>query len=131
MFSPLHNQLDEAMREMRAKQEELAGAFGKLQDVTATATSKDRAIQATVDSQGKLTELTLNGKRWRDMAPKELAAKIVEVVTDAQDEAAAATSSAMAGLIPEGLDLEKLRESGPDLDAMFDEALKDARKGRQ
>ncbi|MEU3269285.1 YbaB/EbfC family nucleoid-associated protein [Saccharomonospora sp. NPDC006951] len=125
MFSPLHNEIDEAMREMRAKQEELTGAFDKLREVTATAASKDRAIQATVDSQGKLTDLTLSGKRWRDMAPKELGAKIVEVVTDAQDQAAAATASAMAGFLPEGLDLDRLRESGPDLAAMFDDALKD------
>jgi len=125
MFSSFENEMTGALRELRAKQEEIASALGKLQETTATATSKDRMLKATVDGQGRLTELVFNGKRWREMAPKELGAKIVEVVADAQRGAAEATSELMGGLVPAGVDLEELRSAGPDLEAMMDSAIAD------
>jgi DNA-binding protein YbaB len=125
MFSSFENEMTGALRELRAKQEEIASALGKLQEATATATSKDRMLKATVDGQGRLTELAFNGKRWREMAPKELGAKIVEVVADAQRGAAEATSELMGGLVPAGVNLEELRSAGPDLEAMMDSAIAD------
>lgn len=125
MFSPLHNEMTEAMRDLRAKQEQIAAALASLQEATASATSKDRAIKATVDGQGKLTELAFTGQRWREMAPKELGAKIVEVVADAQQQAVLSVNELMGGLVPDGVDLDKLRESGPDLESMMDEAVAD------
>src|SRR5262245_45453526 len=109
MFSSFENEMTGALGELRAKQEEIAAALAKLQETTASATSKDRMLKATVDGQGRLTELAFNGTRWREMAPKELGAKIVEVVADAQRGAAAATSELMGGLVPAGMDLEELR----------------------
>ncbi|MER6992723.1 YbaB/EbfC family nucleoid-associated protein [Saccharopolyspora hirsuta] len=126
MFSSMHNDMTEALQELRAKQDELTTAFGKLDEVTASATTKDRAIRATVDGRGKLTDLELTGQRWRDMAPKELGAKIVEVVGDAQRQAAAAVDEVMGGLAPDGVDLQQLRENGPDLAAMIDSAIGEA-----
>lgn len=125
MFSPLHNEMTVAMRDLRAKQEQIAAALTGLQEATATATSKDRAIKATVDGQGRLTEVVFNGQRWRDMAPKELGAKIVEVVAEAQRNAAQSVNEVMGGLVPDGVDLDRLREMGPDLESMMDEAIAD------
>ena len=125
MFSPLHNELTEALQGLRAQQDKIATAVGKLGEVTATAATKDRTITATVDGQGTLTELTFQGRRWREMAPQELGAKIVEVVAEAQREAAGTTNELIAGLTPPGLDLEQLRANGPDIDAMIDSAIQD------
>lgn len=126
MFSPLHNEMNDAIGQLRARQEQLTTALGKVEAVAASATTKDRSIKATVDGQGRLTELAFTGQRWREMAPKELCAKIVEVVADAQGKAAASVHELMAGLIPDGVDLDRLRETGPDLDAMIDSAIADA-----
>lgn len=126
MFTPLHNEMADALKDLRAKQEEIAAAITRMQEATATATTRDRTIKATVDGQGRLTELAFNGQRWRDMAPKELCAKIVEVVADAQKQASEAAGEAMAGLVPDGLDLDRLREVGPDLEAMMNSAIADA-----
>jgi DNA-binding protein YbaB len=128
MFSSFENEMTEAMRELRDKQGEIAEVLGKMHEATATATSKDRMLKATVDGQGRLTELAFNGMRWREMAPKELGAKIVELVADAQRQAAAATGELMAGLVPAGVDLEQLRSVGPDLAAMIDTAIADVGK---
>ena len=125
MFSSFENEMSGALGELRAKQEEIAAALAKMQEATATATSKDRMLKATVDGQGRLTELAFNGTRWREMAPKELGAKIVEVVADAQRGAAEATGELMGGLVPAGMDLEELRSAGPDLEAMMNSAIAD------
>ncbi len=125
MFSSFENEMTAAMRELRDKQGEIAAALGKLHEATATATSKDRMLKATVDGQGRLTELAFNGTRWREMAPKELGAKIVEVVGQAQEQAALKTAELMGGLVPAGLDLEQLRTVGPDLESMIDDAIAD------
>jgi DNA-binding protein YbaB len=125
MFSPLHNEMTEAMRDLRVKQEQIAAALTSLREATASATTKDRAIKATVDGQGRLTELAFTGQRWRDMAPKELGAKIVEVVAEAQGKAATSVNEVMGGLVPDGVDLDRLREAGPDLESMMDEAIAD------
>ncbi|GAB1515277.1 YbaB/EbfC family nucleoid-associated protein [Actinophytocola sp. KF-1] len=125
MFSSFENEMTAAMRELRDKQGEIAAALGKLHEATATATSKDRMLKATVDGQGKLTELAFNGTRWREMAPKELGAKIVEVVGQAQEQAALRTAELMGGLVPAGFDLEQLRTVGPDLESMIDDAIAD------
>jgi hypothetical protein len=125
MFSSLHNEMTEALTSMRAEQEKIAAALGKLGEVTASATTKDRTIKATVDGQGRLVELDFKGQKWRDLAPKELGAKIVEVVTEAQQQASGATMELMAGLTPPGVDLERLRVDGPDLEAMITSVIED------
>ena len=126
MFSSLHNEMTEALTSLRAEQEKIAAALGKLGEVTASATTKDRTIKATVDGQGRLVELDFKGQKWRDLAPKELGAKIVEVVTEAQQQASGATVELMAGLTPPGVDLERLRVEGPDLEAMITSVIEDA-----
>lgn len=125
MYSSLHNEMTEALTSLRAEQEKIAAALGKLGEVTASATTKDRTIKATVDGQGRLVELALKGQKWREMAPKELGVKIVEVVTEAQRQASGATAELMAGLTPTGVDLERLRVDGPDLEAMITSVIED------
>jgi DNA-binding protein YbaB len=120
-----------ALSELRAQQEKIAGAVSRLQAVTTSSSTKDKMVTAAVDGQGKLVELSFRGRRWRDLAPKELAAKIVEVVGDAQDKASAETAGVMSDLVPAGLDLERLRQLGPDLDSMFNEAIEEARRWRK
>lgn len=128
MFSPLHNEMTDALRELRARQERIAEAFGRVHEVSTSATTKDRTIKATVDGQGRLTDLAFEGRRWREMAPKELGAKIVEVVADAQQQAATRVNELMTGLVPEGVDLDRLRDVGPDLDDMVKTAVADAER---
>jgi DNA-binding protein YbaB len=128
MYAPLHNEMTSALSELRAQQEKIADAVGQLQEVTTTSSTKDNMVSATVDGQGRLVEMSFRGRRWRDLAPKELAAKIVEVVTDAQGKAFAATAGVMSDLVPAGMDIERLREVGPDLESMFAEAIEEARR---
>ncbi|GGS30356.1 MULTISPECIES: YbaB/EbfC family nucleoid-associated protein [Actinokineospora] len=126
MFTPLHNDMAAALAELRAQQAKIADALGRVGEVTASAATEDRMVTATVDGRGRLTEIALAGRRWRDLAPGELAARVVDVVTRAQDKAAEAAASAVAGLMPEGIDLDRLRDVGPELSTMVAEAVDEA-----
>ncbi|OLR93341.1 YbaB/EbfC family nucleoid-associated protein [Actinokineospora bangkokensis] len=130
MSTPLHNEMAAAVAQLREQQARLERTMADLRAVRASATSEDRLVEATVDSQGKLVGLVLSGRRWRDLAPKELAARITDVVNRAQTRAAENTAALVGGLLPQGMDLDALRGAGPDLDAMFAAAVDDATAGR-
>lgn len=123
MSTPLHNEMAAAMAGLREQQTRITDAIGRLQSASTTVTSDDRLIEATVDGQGKLTGLKLAGRRWRDLAPKEFAARLIDVVSRAQDKAAQNSAELVSGLMPGGMDLDQLRNTAPDLDAMLSAAL--------
>ncbi|TQS40622.1 YbaB/EbfC family nucleoid-associated protein [Cryptosporangium phraense] len=127
MSDPLRYDAENALAELRAQQAKIKAAGHALATAEATASSKDKMIEATVNSQGRLIGLKLRGDRYRDLAPAELANKIVEVVAQAQTDAAAAATAAFAGLLP-GIMPDLSTEGGFDFDAMFDEAVEKAKQ---
>jgi DNA-binding protein YbaB len=113
--------LDGALADLRTEQARIKAATDQMAKLTGSASSKDRVITATVDSQGRLVDLKLKGTNYRRLAPAELTARIVETVRAAQDDAARASANALAGLLPDGLGLPADGEF--DLAAMFDAAV--------
>jgi hypothetical protein len=89
--------------------------------LTGSASSTDRMVTATVDGQGRLVDLKLTGKRYRQLAPAELTGRIVETVRAAQEDAARQAANALADILPPGLGLPIGGEL--DLGAMFDAAV--------
>lgn len=121
MFSSMHNDLAGMLTNLQQQRERLAEASKSMREVTANATTKDRMVKATVDARGRLTDLTFSGNRWRDLAPRELATKVLDVITRAQDKAEKAVIELAAPVTPGGIDLQKFMKEGPD----FDEILAD------
>jgi DNA-binding protein YbaB len=121
VFSSMHNDLAGMLANLRQQRESLAEASKAMREVTANATTKDRMIKATVDARGRLTGLTFSGNRWRDLAPRELATKVLEVITRAQEKAEKAVLELAGPVTPAGIDLKKFMKDGPD----FDEILAD------
>lgn len=119
MFDSMHNDIAAMLTNLREQRERMAEAAKEMRAVTASATTKDRMIKATVDSRGRLTELAFSGNRWRDLAPKEFAAKVVDVITRAQDKSMKAVTGLAAGVAPEGIDIAQILENGPDLSDML------------
>jgi DNA-binding protein YbaB len=113
--------MDEAIANLKAQQARIGEASERMTKVTGSATSKDRMVTATVDSKGRLVDLKLKGTRYRQLAPAELTARIVETVREAQEQAASEAASTFAGLLPPGLGIPI--DGKFDLDAMFDEAV--------
>jgi DNA-binding protein YbaB len=125
MSNPSGFDLEHAIADLRAEQARIQAATDHMTSLTGSATSKDRMVTATVDSRGRLVDLTLAGTRYRRLAPAELTTRIVQTVREAQEDAARTTASALTGLLPEGLGLPVDGEF--DFEAMFDAAVTAAR----
>jgi hypothetical protein len=128
MSTPLSQQLESALANLRVQQTRIRAASEQLSKATGTATSKDRTIEATVDSRGKLTGLSLKGTGYRKLAPAEFTARIVETVRSAQDAVASRAAEALTGLMPAGLGLDigptMSADGSWDIDAMFEAAAR-------
>lgn len=96
--------IEQMMAEVRASHAELAERAAEVETLTATATSKDRVLSATVDARGVLTELKITGQSWRELAPKELCSRIVDIVGQAQQDVQARGRELLDGLGPDGVD---------------------------
>jgi DNA-binding protein YbaB len=124
MSTPLRNQVESALADLRAKQEQLR-EFGSAMAAQKTeVTSKNRMVSATVDSYGRLVDLAIKGSRYRTLAPAELAKVIVETVAKAQEKASKQTMAAAAEAVPQAFELGGLTGGDLDLDAMFDAAVR-------
>jgi hypothetical protein len=120
-MDPSDYDLANAVAGLRVEQARIREASDRMMRVTGSSTSKDRMVTATVDSQGRLVGLALAGTRYRQLASKDLTARIVETVRAAQDDAAREAASTLTGLLPKGLGMPVNGDF--DLDAMFDAAV--------
>ena len=105
MSTPLRQQLNTILADMRTQQARIQAASERLGNATASATSKDRAIEAVVDNRGRVTALKLKGTGYRRLPPAELADRIADTIRSAQEAVARQTLDAM---------LTAARESFPD-----------------
>ncbi len=128
MSSPLFNQMENALADLREQQERIREAQERAEEETTTVSSKDRSISATVDHRQRLTGLRFSGTRYRTMAPAELANRIVELVRQAQDEASQKSIATYSAMAPAGFGaaLTEMVNGEFDLDKMFDEAVREA-----
>lgn len=127
MSSPLHHDVEQALTDLRTQQERIRAIGRSLVTAQTTAQSKDKTVEATVNSQGALLTLKFRGERYRDLPPAELGAKIVEVVRDAQTKSQVAAAAALSEFIPQGMPMG-FAEAEFDFDAMFDEAVERAKQ---
>jgi uncharacterized protein YPO0396 len=121
MSPALDAEREAAIADLRAQQQRLTAASRAMTAAEHTATSTDRAVQATVDAQGRLTALTLKGTAYRNLAPGELADRIRSTVRAAQDAVAGAALAAVVDLVPAGL--RPVLAGKLDLEAMFEAAI--------
>ena len=124
MSTPLQERMESTLAELRAQQQKIRDFGASMAAQTTALTSKNRMVSATVDSRGTLTELAFKGSRWRNLAPAELAALIVETVARAQETASKQAMKAAAGLMPAGFGFAGLTGGDLDLDGMFDAAVR-------
>ncbi|CAM5290886.1 YbaB/EbfC family nucleoid-associated protein [Streptomyces californicus] len=84
----MEKKLAAAMAELTAVQDAVARAEGELGQSSATARSRDRAVEVTVGPQGELTGLKFPDNRHQSMTGPQLAASILEAVQEGRSEMA-------------------------------------------
>lgn len=116
-------ELEQMMAEVSDVHASITDVETQLGEVSATTTSKDRLISATVDAQGVISGLKLTGQSWREMSAKELTSKIIDVVTQAQEDARQRSAELLAGLSPAGIDPMNGLPEGVDAEEMMRELI--------
>ncbi|WJS89871.1 YbaB/EbfC family nucleoid-associated protein [Microbacterium testaceum] len=122
--------IEQMMTEVRQTHADLAARAADIDALTATATSKDRVLSATVDARGVLTDLRMTGQSWRELAPKELCAKIVAVVAQAQREVQERGRLLLAEGGPDGLDPAAGLPTADEMAAMMQTMVDQLQGGR-
>lgn len=112
-------ELEQMMAEMTEAHASIANVETQFNEVSATAVSKDRMISATADAHGVLSGLKLTGQSWREISAKELTAKIVDVVSQAQAEARQRGAALFADIAPAGVDPTSGLPEGVEMEAML------------
>ncbi|MFC9328457.1 YbaB/EbfC family nucleoid-associated protein [Kitasatospora sp. NPDC057015] len=119
MSNPFAEQIALAMDEMRTELAKAEAVQKEMNELTASATSKDRTVTAKVGAQGQVVSLTFHTDGYREMAPAELA----KLLTDVLNEARASVGEQVAERIGRFEDLgETLRMSmtgGTELDEIL------------
>jgi DNA-binding protein YbaB len=106
--NPLQGFLDEVQSQLDEALAQAGQAREALSELSATATSKDRLVTATVDARGTLTELKFNSSRYRSMAPSELSAVLTETIGRAQREVTSQMMETFGGI--DGFDLDSVKD---------------------
>jgi DNA-binding protein YbaB len=114
MNEPMEQRLANAMAELEAVQAAVARAEGELRQASATARSRDRAVEVTVGPQGELTGLKFLDGKYLTMGAAQLAASVLEAAGQGRAEMAHRVMETFApltrpsGRVPEfgGIDVE-------------------------
>lgn len=112
-------ELEQMMAEMAEAHASIADVETQLSELSASVVSKDRLVSATVNAQGEISELKLTGQSWREMSPKELSTKIIDVVTQAQQEVRQRSTELIAAVAPTGVDAMSAPSEGVDMESMM------------
>jgi DNA-binding protein YbaB len=97
-------QVDELLAGYRRSREHLATVHQQLAAISASASSDDGSVTATVGPRGTLTGLTITDEAYRTYRPSELAAQIMRATAAASAAALADASEVIAPALPPDTD---------------------------
>jgi len=123
MSSPLHNQIQQRMVQLRERREAMARIQRDLAEARFTADSKNRAVSVTVDSRGEPVDIKFRTSSYRSMAPAELSQLLLETIAVARDEAKTAAVAAFGPLLPPGTPLADLMSGQLNFEEMMRRAI--------
>lgn len=115
MTSDHRGQVEELLADYRRGRDHLASVQRDLAKITASATSPDDLVTATVDAGGVLVDLELADNAYRAHRPAQLAELIVLTTEAAAAKAAERTYRALAHVLPADTDPAALVRGTADL----------------
>ncbi|MET8832057.1 YbaB/EbfC family nucleoid-associated protein [Streptomyces sp. NPDC004610] len=86
MNETLRQQLDQAMADFDKQRKSLVEARNEIASISVTVRSKDRVVELTLGSDGKVGSLRFLGNKHQSMSGKELAASVMETMNRAHQE---------------------------------------------
>jgi DNA-binding protein YbaB len=120
--------VEAAMRELRSSRERLMALRSTMSEASTTVSSKDKAISVTVDGRGAVTGIAFHSAKFRRMAPAELGAALVDTIGAARQSALERVAETFQPMFPSPLRAKDVLSGKLDLDAMFADAIRAARR---
>ena len=108
MSESIPEQAEQALARLRNQMAEFGQASASLESAAEEAVSKDRMVGAKVNAKGELVELKFHTQKYRQMAPAELSAAVMDVIDQARSQMAARVAQTYARFAPEGIDLNEV-----------------------
>ena len=115
MTTDHRGQVEELLADYRRSRDQLATVHRDLAAITASASSPDGLVTATVGAQGTLLELVLRDEAYRRHRPAQLAELIVQTTAAAAATAAERTYQTLAPVLPSDTDPAALVRGTADL----------------
>lgn len=119
MTSPLRDQLDAAMAEVREYQAKLTSARKEVAETMVEVRAKDRSFTVTMTGRGELKDIRFHGLAYATMPPAQLSALLVETVGAAQRQLAEKSRLAFEPLAGVGAALRTSMTGGSELDGVL------------
>lgn len=115
MMTDHQAEVERLLAEYRRSREQLGAVHRELAAITVSRTSQDNSITVTVGPQGTLTGLDISEDAYHRYRAYELAAAIVELVTEAAVQAAAMAQKVLEPVLPRTADPKAVLAGTADL----------------
>jgi DNA-binding protein YbaB len=119
MSNPMQDKIEQAFADFERSQTAIAAIRDELADSTTTVTSKNRAVQVTVDGHGEVTEISFPTKKYRTMAPAEFGSLLVATLAEARQEAVERATNLVSAAMPNSAPLFETLGGSADLDTVM------------
>ncbi|MEU7896854.1 YbaB/EbfC family nucleoid-associated protein [Nonomuraea sp. NPDC049152] len=113
-----HEDLDRVILDTERQMRDVLAAMNGLSEITGAGESRSGLVHATVDAEGKLTDVKLSGRAMR-LEGHELAEEIIEAVRAAQENHDSNARSLFAMPVGGKFDAESLNRMVEDLQDSF------------
>ncbi|MGH3715660.1 MAG: YbaB/EbfC family nucleoid-associated protein [Micromonosporaceae bacterium] len=121
MSNPLQDKIEQAYADFERTQAAITTIQDELADGSTTVTSKNRAVQVTVDGHGDVSEIKFPTKAYRTMAPAELGSLLVTTLGEARREAVERATQLMRTTLPDTAPLLQAFGGSADFETVMEE----------
>ena len=118
MAHPFQDQIEQMQQQLRRQQEEFEQLRHRLDDVKATAMSKNRGVLVTVDSKGEVVDITFRSGAYRMMASAELSRILLDTIGAARRDARSKVIDQIAAIVPD-MPIRDLVEHDMDFESLL------------
>ncbi|HYY88409.1 MAG TPA: YbaB/EbfC family nucleoid-associated protein [Chloroflexota bacterium] len=121
MSDPLQDKIEQAFADFERTQAAITTIQDELAEGATTVTSKNRAVQVTVDGHGDVSEIKFPTKAYRTMAPAELGSLLVTTLSEARRQAVEHATNLMRTTLPDTAPLLRALGGSDDFETVMED----------
>ncbi|MCK2244234.1 MULTISPECIES: YbaB/EbfC family nucleoid-associated protein [unclassified Crossiella] len=119
MSTPRSEQVEQLYAQYRRQFDQVRETQRQLGEISCTVSAPRNTVSVTVGHGGVVKDISFPTGAYKNMAPRELAAALLDTLRKAQDQATHAAAELLAPSLPEGVDAHKLFSGKLDLQELM------------